>query len=89
LSTNIGFFGDNGMWNKPGSVMEDEGHNRYEYNMRGPIYDDSIMREALKNIRPLWDGGNYNVGTNNCQDFNDALRQEYFRLGGSVTSPVP
>ncbi len=90
LRTNIGFFGDNGMWNKPGRVREDTGHTRGDYTFRGPIYDDDIMRRALRNLEGRWDRSNYNVATeNNCQDFSDALRQEYFRLGGTVTLPTP
>lgn len=90
LRTNVGFFGDNGMWNEPGKVREDTGHTRGDYTFRGPTYDDEIMRRALGNIEGLWDGSNYNVATeNNCQDFSDALRHEYLRLGGIVTWPVP
>jgi len=85
LRTNIGFFGDNGMFNEPGRVRSDIGHNRGEYTFPGPIYDDAIMRQALKNLEKLWDKGNYNVANNNCQNFSDALRQEYFRLGGTAS----
>ncbi|MFH2059322.1 MAG: hypothetical protein ABIJ59_10530 [Pseudomonadota bacterium] len=90
MRTNIGFFGDNGMLNEPGIVREDTGHTRNDYTFRGPIYDDDIIRKALKNLESRWDGSNYNVATdNNCQDFSDALRQEYFRLGGTVILPSP
>ena len=73
----------------PDSAREFTGHSRNKFNMRRPIYNNSIKRKALENIRSNWDGSNYNVGTNNCQDFSDALRQEYFRLGGTVTYPFP
>lgn len=89
LRTNIGFFGDNGMLNEPGRVRTYIGHTRGEYTFRGPIYNDDIMRRALQNIESIWDRSNYNVATQNCQDFSDALRREYFRLGGTVISPTP
>jgi RHS repeat-associated protein len=88
LRTNIGFFGDNGFWNKPGTVRPDkDNHNRKEYTFRCQIYDDEIMRKALANVESRWNGSSYNIAFRNCQDFNDALRKEYFRLGGKVTCP--
>lgn len=82
--TNVGFFGDQGLFNRPGAVREDNqsGYNRDDYTFRGPIYDDCIMRRAVENIGGNWNGSNCHVVTRNCQDFNDALRQEYARLGG-------
>ena len=70
-------------------MREDIGHSRGEYVFRDPIYDDEVLRKALKNIEGLWNGENYNVATDNCQDFSDAIRQEYFNLGGTVTWPLP
>ena len=79
---NIGFFGDNGNFNKPGVVRPDSGHARGDYIFRGSIYDDAIMRQALQNIEQYWDNSTYNVSGKNCQGFSDALRSEYFRIGG-------
>jgi RHS repeat-associated protein len=52
------------------------------YRMYGKHYDDSLMREALKNLQD----GTYNLlglgptPKNNCQDWADRLRNEYERL---------
>lgn len=33
------------------------------------------------------EGSNYNILFRNCLDFADALKREYFRLGGTVDCP--
>jgi hypothetical protein len=39
-------------------------------------YDDTIMRQAVKNVNP----GKYKLFENNCQTYADSLRAEYNRL---------
>ena len=59
-----------------------------EYHMFGPKYDDKIMRKAIKNLvesgewKAQGQENGYNVIRHNCQDFAEAARQEYERLGG-------
>jgi len=47
------------------------------------------MRQAVNNIRSRWDKGNYCVVGNNCQDFADALRQEYVNIGINFFNNLP
>ena len=75
---NTGFFGDNGIWNKPGVIREDDPSLLQKYEMFGPHYDDDLIREAKENVDAGM--GNYNILLNNCQDYADRLRQEYERL---------
>ena len=83
---NIGFFSGDGegrgwsLCGEEGEVREDRGHARDQYTMIGPEFDDDIMREAVNNIRGRWDSRSYCLVGVNCQDFADALRQEYRRL---------
>ncbi|MDO7653203.1 MAG: hypothetical protein MUQ57_00750, partial [Porticoccus sp.] len=85
---NIGFFagdGEGGGWSmcgENGDVRSDEGHSRDQYRFFGPVYDDALMRQAVVNIGPAWDAGRYCLIGQNCQDFSDALRNEYRRLKG-------
>jgi hypothetical protein len=77
------------MFNVTGTVRADEEkYKKSDFIFRGPIYDDEIMRKALSNIRGLWNARKYHVANNNCQDFADALRREYSRLGGVVILPA-
>ncbi len=71
---NSGFFDDD-------SIRADRGHTRDEFDFsRDPrIYDDSLMREAEKNIRKNWDM-DWRLRRNDCQDYGDAARREYDRL---------
>lgn len=44
-------------------------------------YDDCVMREAVKNVRPRpYRLAGSNEMQYNCQDYADDLRREYFRL---------
>ena len=72
--SNQGFFDND-------KIREDDGHIRGEYDFsRDPkIYDDSLMREAEKNIRKNWDM-DWRLRSNDCQDYGDAARREYDRL---------
>lgn len=69
----------------------------------GPFYDDGLMQQALENLinsgnwlpddpnEPWYSNSNpndYDLTLHNCQDFADALRDEYRRLGGG-TGRVP
>ncbi|WP_311567549.1 RHS repeat-associated core domain-containing protein [Photobacterium arenosum] len=74
---NVGFFA--------GDVRSDDGYYRNEYDFFGPVYDDNLMRQVLDNIRGDWDNNTYCVVCRNCQDFADALRQEYDRLANPPT----
>lgn len=70
-----------------GGVRHDD-IDKSEYHMFGPEYDDKIMRNAIKNLIESgeWKGhgqeNGYNLFRHNCQDFADAARKEYGRLGG-------
>ena len=77
--SNLGYF-DNGV--RCDKVAESE------YHMYGPIYDDAIMRKAINNLikSGQWNKkgkvNGYDLIRHNCQDFAEAARQEYERLGG-------
>jgi uncharacterized protein RhaS with RHS repeats len=89
LLSNVGYFAVNGMFNVTGIVRADEDkYKKSDFIFRGPIFDDEIMRKALSNITGRWDEKKYHVTNNNCQDFSDALRREYSRLGGVVILPA-
>jgi hypothetical protein len=80
---NIGYFnapiGDN-------NPRQDEFHFQTQYvPIEGKgAYNDCVMREAVKNIRPrpynlvTWAGRS--TGQYNCQDYADDLRAEYYKL---------
>ena len=40
------------------------------------------MREAVKNVGN-WNKDDYDFTTNNCQDYVDTVRKEYYRIGGN------
>ncbi len=65
---NAGFFDGS-------KVKRDENIEDYTF-AEGIRYDDNLMREAEKNINI----GKYNLIFNNCQDYADKLRSEYWRL---------
>ncbi len=83
---NAGFFAGDGNGNglalcgEDGDVRPDYGHSRDEYDFNGRSYDDDLMREALNNIRDDWNKHPYCIAGRNCQNFADALREEYERL---------
>ncbi len=60
------------------------------YEMFGPYYDDAIMEIAENNLRNSgeWNkqgtSNGYDLINHNCQDFADALRNEYDRLQGPI-----
>jgi hypothetical protein len=80
---NIGYFnapiGDN-------NPRQDEFHFQTQYvPIEGKgAYNDCVMREAVKNIRPrpynlvTWAGRS--TGQYHCQDYADDLRAEYYKL---------
>lgn len=86
---NIGFFGTSTCGNDNGEVRSDDDAKRQDYKFSGPVYDDKIMRQAVNNIRSRWDNGDYCVVGNNCQDFADALRQEYVNIGINFFNNLP
>lgn len=75
--TNIGFGPKDGGLFGPGHFFIDPNLNAYRYNTKH--YDDALMRQALENVMSNWNM-EYNVLTNNCQHFTEALRKEYERL---------
>jgi RHS repeat-associated protein len=92
---NVGYF--------PSGIGPDNPAALGNYQRTGPIYNDAIMRQAEQNLRnnghwlpddpnePWYSNSNpndYDLTLHNCQDFTDALRAEYRRLGGSTT-PAP
>ena len=91
---NTGFFaGDGGgrgwgMCGEEGDVRSDVGHDRQQYSFFGPTYDDDLMRQAPDNISNDWNDRGYCLIGQNCQDFADALRDEYDQLLNSTPLPV-
>ena len=87
---NAGFFAGDGsrpglkICGERGEVRSDFGHNRRQYKFFGPTYDDDLMRTALYNILPKWNSSSYCLAGQNCQNFADALRNEYAQLGGQT-----
>ncbi|MEN8147447.1 MAG: RHS repeat-associated core domain-containing protein, partial [Campylobacterota bacterium] len=88
---NVGYF--------PTGVGGDDSSFLPNYSMLPTHYDDTIMLDALNNLlnseRWLPDGEScnnrwydmscdYDLPWDNCQDFADALRREYFRLDGTT-----
>ena len=71
---NIGY-GDQGYMYK---------ENKKDYKMDDTIYDDVIMNKAIENVKKSGrfdeKGKNYKLTGNNCQDFADAMREEYNNL---------
>jgi RHS repeat-associated protein len=83
----------------PEGIRGDDSNLLPNYKMLPAHYNDNIMMDALNSLlnsgRWLSDGTNcknkkydmscdYDLAWDNCQDFSDALRQEYRRLGGTT-----
>ena len=51
-----------------------------DYRFYGPHYDDERMRRAEKDIESRWIGNQYCLIGHNCQDYSDALRDQYDKL---------
>ena len=106
--TDVGFF--------PEGIRADDPNQIQNYNLSGPFYEDGLLRQAEQNLRnsglwlpddpleTLWSPvpNDYDLIGRNCQNFSDALREEYGNLGGGTcefpfvrgvcpfpTSPVP
>ncbi|OZB82168.1 MAG: hypothetical protein B7X28_03930 [Halothiobacillus sp. 13-55-253] len=88
---NLGYF--------PTGIGSDNPGELNNYSRKGPFYDDAIMRNAEQNLRngggwlpddpnePWYSNSNpndYDLTLHNCQDFADALRNEYRQLGGGT-----
>jgi hypothetical protein len=80
---NVGYFEE--------GIRPDKSSELGRYTMFGNEYDDDIMKQAENNLRESgkWlsrkaKKNGYRVSTHNCQDFGDALRNEYYRLGGPI-----
>ena len=76
------------MCGEEGDVRSDVGHDRQQYSFFGPTYDDDLMRQAADNISNDWNDRSYCLIGQNCQDFADALRDEYDQLLNSTPLPV-
>jgi hypothetical protein len=72
--SNVGFYADS-PFNAPGRVDSDDPENS-SYRRFGPHYDDTLMREAVDNVKLR----NYWLIGNNCQSWADEVREEYHRL---------
>ncbi|UYM15948.1 RHS repeat domain-containing protein [Endozoicomonas euniceicola] len=85
--TNLGIFHEHGFYEDgtgdnigfTGSGLFDDREKADQYLCSDESYDDSTMRQAQENIADDWQDG-YNMITNNCQDFMDALINEYNRI---------
>jgi len=64
---NVGFF-----TNGPG---KDKQIGNKKYQLENKRYDDDLMRDTVQAV----DAGEYNLLTNNCQDYADKLRKQYKR----------
>ena len=62
------------------SGVFDDRKNASKYTCETIKYDDSLMRVAEKNISNNWKAEDYNFLSKNCQDYIDALRDEYKNL---------
>ena len=69
---NIGYF--------PDGVKPDNPSNHGRYTCENKSYDDVIMRKAEKNIHHNFPASRYDLLFYNCQDYTDALRNEYNRI---------
>lgn len=70
---NIGFFADRPF--SRGKIRADKDNLLDNYRkFEEEHYDDTILREALKNINKNKYKGKYNFILNNCQDFSEDLR---------------
>ena len=87
LLKNLHGFRNIGYFNRPvgdNNPSVDSFHFQNQYTPIPGHYDDCVMREAVKNVRP----GPYKLisrngrvgGQYNCQDYADDLRAEYYRL---------
>ena len=85
--TNLGIFHEHGFYEDgtgdntgfTTNGLFDDRENIGQYQCGGDSYDDDTMRQAEQNIADDWQDG-YNFVTNNCQDYIDALIDEYDRL---------
>ena len=68
---NVGFFGDDSN-GRVGPDLDYPG-NAKDYDFYSPKYDDSGMREAKNMVG----SGDYDLRSNNCQDYTDKLRDAY------------
>jgi hypothetical protein len=76
---NIGYFGD-GLFSG-GEIRSDKDYLLSTYAKTGDDnYDDNIMRQAIKNVDTTQYLEKYNVITNNCQDYADSVRTEYYKI---------
>ncbi|HSQ97587.1 MAG TPA: DUF637 domain-containing protein, partial [Rickettsiales bacterium] len=76
---NIGYFGD-GLFSG-GEIRSDKDYLLSTYVRTGDDnYDDDIMRQAIKNVDTTQYLGKYNIITNNCQNYADSVRSEYYKI---------
>ena len=68
--TNIG-------WGADGFFCEKD---TSDYTMKGGNYNDDLMRKAVNNVKADWSKRKYNGIFHNCQDFVDAVLDEYDKL---------
>ena len=69
--TNIG-------WGPDGFFCDEDPSK--DYTMKGSNYNDDLMRKAVNNVRADWSKRDYNGLSHNCQDFVDAVLDEYDKL---------
>ena len=68
----IGFLNDN-------RIRPDDFQYLPEYTVRTANLDDATLHKAIENIEKNWDM-DWRLFGNNCQDFGNAVMQEYERL---------
>ena len=75
------FFDDDGTNRGYGDTGMMRNENRSEYTHM-QYYDDKILHQAVDNIG-VWYASDYSTWNNhNCQDYVDAVVNEYYNLGG-------
>ncbi|MDR3631701.1 MAG: RHS repeat-associated core domain-containing protein, partial [Desulfocapsaceae bacterium] len=95
LPNNVSTWHENGFYDNgsnsgyfPTGIGPDLSHDKNAYSMFGPYYDDSIIAKAEQSLRESnkWSPGDYSLKSHNCQDYADALRDKYKKLGGHTCS---
>lgn len=87
-SFNLGFYhehgfyedgsGDNTGWGPDGLFKDNLNDSRYQCDNQQ--YDDDTMRKAQEIVDERYKDKDYSAMYPNCQDYNDELRYEYWRL---------
>lgn len=67
----------------------DDRKNASSYQCSSQSYDDNRIRIAAQNIKNKWPASSYHGLSNNCQDYTDALLDEYNKVKPIPNTPAP